>query len=354
MARKIVAGIMVGLLALSVSGCGEKKTEGLLIKNANIYTVDEKGTVAEAMVAKGNEIVYVGDEKGAEEFTTKKMEVVDAKGGTVMPGVVDSHMHPAKSATAYLFEIGLADLVGEEAYVKEIKKFIEENPEAEAYVGSGYMRSAWDDVGPRKEVLDKLCSDKPMIITSVDGHSVWVNSFALEKAGVTKDTADPEGGVIKRDPVTGEPSGLLQESAMALVEDQKPIYTKEQYKEGILWLQEWFNQVGLTTMFDAMIPIDNEDYYMAYQELASEGKLTMRIRGAWHMSPEMAKDMAGYEAMVDKAVEQSKKFDTAYFQVNTFKFFADQVIEEESGYLSQPYSNRTDGWTGIKVWDDEV
>jgi len=270
-----------------------------------------------------------------------------------MPGMVDSHMHPAMSAAAYLYEISLHTVTADvDSYLEVIDTFVKENPDLEVYSGAGFMRSVFDTVGPRKEMLDSISPDKPIILTSVDGHSLWANSKALEMAGITKDTKNPEGGVIQHDPKTGEPSGLLQESAKDLVADLQPEYTKQQYKDAILWLQDWFNSVGLTTIFDAMVPIDNPNYYEAYQELAEEGQLTIRIRGAWFMSPEMGEE--NYEANIDKAIELSEGFNTPYFQVNAFKFFSDQVIEEETGYLSAPYLNRDDNWQGIKVWDDEV
>lgn len=214
------------------------------------------------------------------------------------------------------------------------------------------MRSLFDTVGPRKETLDKIVPDKPVILTSADGHSVWVNSKALEMAGITKDTENPDGGIIQRDPDTGEPSGLLQESAANLVSDLKPEYTTEEYKEAITWLQGWLNERGVTTVYDGMIPLDNENYYMAYQEMAEAGELTIRVRGAWHLAPEMG-DKDELLKLVDKGMELSEGFTTDYFQVIGFKFFADQVLEEETAYMSQPYTSDS-SWYGMKTWDEDV
>jgi predicted amidohydrolase YtcJ len=355
MFKKLITVLLTCCLVFSLAACssgGSSDVADMVITNAAVYTVDKDNTIAEAVAVKDGMIVYVGDSAGVEKFTGSSTKVVDLKGGAVMPGMVDSHMHPAMSATSYLFEILLSDCVGKESYLTEIAKFIKEKPDLEVYAGSGFMRSAFDTVGPRKEWLDKLETEKPVLIMSVDGHSMWVNSKALELAGITKDTKDPEGGVIQRDPATGEPSGLLQESAMQLVANLKPEYTKDQYKEAILWLQDWFNSVGLTTVFDAMVDLDNPDYYGAYQELAEAGKLTVRVRGGWHMYPEMGKE--NFDKYIEKGVKLSKNFTTPYFQVNAFKFFSDQVVEESSAYMSEPYSDRTDGWRGIKVWDDAV
>lgn len=278
--KALVVMMSVGMI-LSLAACGgeEKEPSNIIIKNAAVYTVDENNPEAEAVVVRDGIIEYVGDEDGAMEYEDGDSKVIDMDGGTVMPSMVDGHMHPAESAISYYFEIGLQEVISVEDYCAVIEDFVKEHPDNEVYTGSGYMRSLWDSVGPRKETLDEIVPDKPVILTSADGHSVWVNSKALEMAGITKDTEDPEGGIIQRDPETGEAAGLLQESAMNLVADLKPEYTKEEYKEAITWLQGWLNEKGVTTVYDGMIPLDNENYYMAYQEMAEAGELTIRVRG---------------------------------------------------------------------------
>ena len=355
MFKKIMSFVLVCcMVVIPLSACGgsDDSYADMVITNASVYTADEEGTMAEAVAVKDGEIVYVGDADGVSEFTGDTTKVIDLEGGTLMPSMIDSHMHPAMSATMYLYEISLHTVFDLDSYLLTIAEFIEENPDLEVYVGAGFMRSSFDKVGPRKEMLDEIESEKPIIITSIDGHSMWVNSKALELAGITKSTENPEGGVIQRDPQTGEPAGLLQESAMQLVADLSPEYTIEQYKEAILWLQEWFNSIGFTTIFDAMVDIDNPEYYGAYQELAEEGELTVRVRGGWHMYPEMGEE--NYVANIEKGIELSKGFTTPYFQVNAFKFFSDQVVEEQTAYMSEPYLGGEEGWRGIKVWDDDV
>lgn len=355
MFRKITSLFLVFcLLVIPLTGCGgsDDGLADIVITNASVYTVDKDGTVAEAVAVKNGEIVYVGDAEGVDEFTGSKTQVIDLEGGTLMPSLIDSHLHPAMSAAMYLYEISLHNVFGLDEYISLIGEFIEDNPDLETYVGAGFMRSVFDTVGPRKETLDQLEAEKPVIITSIDGHSMWVNSKALELAGITKTTKDPEGGVIQRDPKTGEPAGLLQESAMQLVDDLMPQYTKDQYKVAILWLQDWFISLGFTTIFDALVELDNPAYYQAYQELAEDGELTLRVRGGWHMYPEMGEE--NYVANIEKGIELSKEFTTPYFQINAFKFLSDQVVEEQTAYMSEPYFGGEEGWRGIKVWDNDV
>lgn len=352
---KVLALLMAVGMAVTLGSCGQGGGEpsNIIITNANVYTVDEKGTTAEAVVVQDGVIEYVGDEAGAMEYEDGDSRVIDANGSTVMPGSVDAHMHPVMSSVQYCFEIGLQEYFSHEEYLKAIEDFVKEHPDQEVYTGAGFMRSLYDAVGPRKEDLDKISSDKPIMLTSADGHSTWVNSKALEMAGITAETEDPEGGIIQRDPETGEPSGLLQESAAKLVADLKPEYTKDQYKEAITWLQEWLNERGITTIYDASIGLEDEAVYMAYQEMAEAGELTVRVRGIWSMAPEMG-DVEELSARIDEGIAKSEEFTTDYFQIIGFKFFADQVLEEGTAYIDGQYSEEYGGGSGIKVWDDDV
>lgn len=349
----IVLTLILGFLpgcAANVSGSAGGPAD-LILTNGIIYTVDSNNTTAEAVAVKDGKILAVGKSADMEKYKGEATQITDLKGKTVLPGFFDSHMHPAMSAVNYVFSVVVSDVNGVENYAKKIKEFADSHPDLAVIEGSGYYRADWDQTGPRKETLDAIDSTRPIMITSVDGHSMWVNSKALEMAKITKDTKNPEGGIIQKDPKTGEPSGLLQESAMDLVSDIKIKYTKEQYKEAILWVQKFLNSKGITNVFDALVPLDNPNYYEAYNELAKEGKLTIRVKGAWSMNPEMGNNIS---SNIDKGIQQSKTFATPYFKVNAFKFFADQVIEEETGLLVKPYSHRTDNWYGLKVWTDET
>jgi predicted amidohydrolase YtcJ len=236
--RISIAALLMVCVTLVMVSCGTTSAD-LLITNATVETVDAAGTVAEAVAVADGKIIFVGDAAEAEGYVDNDTKIIDMNGGTVMPGMVDSHMHPAMSAAAYMYEISLHTVTADvDSYLEVIEKFVDEHPDLDVYSGAGFMRSVFDTVGPRKEMLDAISPDKPIILTSVDGHSLWANSKALEMAGITKATPNPEGGVIQHDPKSGEPSGLLQESAKDLVADLQPEYTKQQYKDAILWLQD--------------------------------------------------------------------------------------------------------------------
>ncbi len=339
------------------------ETADLVLTNAVVYTVDNDKSTAEAVAVAGGRIMAVGSAISITAYIGADTEVIDLGGKLVMPAFVDTHMHPAKSAVDYLFGIQLRGVFTRSEYLEKIREFVEQHPDLEFYEGSGFMRSVFDETGPRKEDLDVIAADKPISIFSVDGHSIWANSKALKMAGITKETPDPPGGLIKKDPLTGEPSGLLSESARWPVMELFPEPTKEQYKESLLWLQKWFNSQGLTTCHDAIVKFE-PDYYGAYEELAREGRLTVRYRGSWLVTPEVVGGGDGQpedfvpemsiDEFIAKGIKLSDSFRTPYWQIKSFKFFADQVIEEETGFLKEPYLHRNDGWYGIKVWRQDA
>jgi len=325
----------------------------LVLKNASIYTVDSERNWAQAIAIADDKIIFVGTDAGAEAYIESDTVVIDLDGKMVLPAFVDSHMHPALSAHLYLYQLSLFNVTGKDqihAYLNAIRKFAETHPDAQWIIGGGYLRSAFDEIGPRKEWLDEIDAVRPIVITSKDGHSMWANSKALELAQITKNTPQPKEGVIKKDPKTGEPSGLLQEpGAMNLVGRLIPSPPKEEIKKSLLWLQGWLNAKGITTAHEAMLVIDDRHIYEAYNELAQAGKLTVRYRASWTISPE-----GDVMAQIDQGKTLATRFTHPHFKAHSFKFFADHVIEEETGYLLEPYMHRDDDWCGIKVWDDDI
>jgi len=323
-----------------------------VLRYASVYIVDDQRNWAQAIAIKDDRIIYVGTNEGVEEYISPDTEVIDLDGKMVLPAFVDSHMHPAHSAHLYKFRLNLFNTTGVDivnAYLEEIKQFVTEHSQEPWIIGAGYSRSAFDEIGPRKEWLDEIESSRPIAITSKDGHSMWVNSKALELACVTQDTPQPEEGVIKKDPETGHPSGLLQEpGAMKLVSLLMPEPPKDQVIESLLWLQQWLNSKGITTVHEAMLGIDETSFFDAYDELATEGKLSVRYRASWSISPD-----DDVKDQIDKGMVLARRFTHPHFKAHSFKFFADHVIEEETGYLKKPYVHREDNWFGIKVWDDE-
>ncbi|KQL45020.1 amidohydrolase [Brevibacillus choshinensis] len=308
--------------------------------NGVVYTVDRNRNVVQAVAIRGDQIVYVGSDEGAKKYIGKSTKVTDLQGKMLLPGFIDSHTHASKT-TGLIYSIDLFDGGSLDEYVETIKAFIKEHPQEETFQGRGWSNPVAPGIGPRKEVLDAIDAKTPIALTSDDGHSLWVNSASLALAGITKDTKNPEGGIIERDPKTGEPSGTLREKAMDLVLKKIGGYTVQQYKSGIEEYQHKAVERGVTTVRDPdMLRYPN--VLEAYEELAKENKLTIRFRNAVTANPDKGPEQ------VAEFVKIRERDQYPLFQVNAVKIFMDGVIEGATAYLEKPYEHKETN--GELIW----
>ncbi len=187
-----------------------------VLTNGRIYTVNRKQPWAEAVVIEGDKIAYVGDNEGALAYAKDGVAVEDLGGRFAMPGIIDGHLHAIMSIV-YRGLIIILPTDGLDDMKKRIQDYMAAHPGVGAYLGMGWNDTYFGESGPNKAILDELCPDKPMAILSASGHCGWCNSKALEAAGVTKDTPDPDaqaGHVYYRD-ADGNPTGYFKESATA-------------------------------------------------------------------------------------------------------------------------------------------
>ncbi len=345
--KKLTSALLATALICPMSAFaaqGTNQPADVVFSNGAVYTVDKKSSWAEAVAVRGDKIVYVGTDEGAKAFIGKDTKVTDLKGQMVLPGFIDSHTHASKT-TGLIYSIDLFDGGSVEEYVATIEKFVKEHPNEPALQGRGWSNPVVPGIGPRKEVLDKIVPTTPIALTSDDGHSLWVNSAALKLAGITKDTPNPEGGIIERDPKTKEPSGTLRESAMNLVLSKIGGYTVQQYKSGIEAYQEKAVERGVTTVRDPdMLRYPN--VLEAYEELAKEDKLTIRFRNALTANPEKGPEQ------IAEFVKIRERNQHPLFQVNAVKIFLDGVVEGATAYLEKPYVHKETN--GELIWKPEV
>ena len=320
------------------------KNPNLVLQNGSIYTVVGERGWAQAMAIENDRIMFVGTNSEVEPFIGSSTDVIDLEGKMVLPGFVDAHAHPSQ-AMYLVGSINLHSLDSLELYQKTIADFVESHPNAEAFKGGGWTDGLFPKLGPSKEFLDAIIPDRPVSLISYDGHSLWVNSVTLERAGVTKDTPDPEGSIIERDPETGEPSGTLREEAMKLVEYVIPDYSLEERKNALIAYQEMAAQAGITLVHDAMVDAQS---IAVFKELEAEGLLKMRFRSSITMDPDQ-----GIEGQIQTVLQERSKNTGAYFQTNTAKIFVDGVIEGGTGYLFEPYEHKP-GFRGEPIWGPEA
>ena len=340
---------LILLLVLS-SACSSGPKADWVLRNGAIFTVDSTGSRALSLAVGGGKILYVGDDAGVEAFVGPESQVIELEGKMVLPGFIDSHSHPS-GALIQVVAVSLYDLSSLEQYLDAVRRFSQENPEKEAIRGSGWSNALFPLTGPKKQALDAVVADRPVQLGSGDGHSSWVNSKALELAGITKETKDPKGGVIERDPATGEPTGTLRESATGLVAAVLPSFTVAERTAGLEAFQEMAAKDGVTTVRVAAIGLSaagdfDASEMSAYERLESEGKLRVRFRGSLLLPPD-----APVERVAELAAEREKQ-KGGLFEIDAVKIFVDGVVEGETAYLLEPYAHRPD-YRGELLWDPD-
>ncbi len=278
--------LLVAALLLPAVAAAAHKHADTVFKNGYVYTVNPGARVAHAVAVKDGRIVYVGSNAGANAFVGPSTQVVKLGGKMMLPGFIDSHAHAGMTASA-LYSALLYGLTSVDEYVAAVKTFADANTDLTWVRGQGWSNTIVPDQGPLATDLDKAVPDRPAAIMSEDGHSYWVNTTALEAAGITGLTPDPVNGVIERVAGTvspgspyGTPSGTLRETAADLVTGIIPDYTVGQYENGIAYYQnDVAAPVGITTVFDPLLKVGS-NAIQAYQDMADAGTLAVRVRGA--------------------------------------------------------------------------
>ena len=316
----------------------------LVLKNASVYTVDKERSWAQAIAIAEDRIIFVGSDAGVESYIGPETSVIDLDGKMVLPGFVDAHAHPSH-AMDLVSNISLYGLDSLDEYLSAIAGFVELHPDREFFRGSGWADTLFPNLGPSKKILDVIIPDRPAALISYDGHSMWVNSVTLERAGISKETPDPEGGRIERDPNTGEASGVLRETAFKLIEEVIPEHSLEERKIGLLAYQEMAVRVGITMAHDAMLDAACIDGFNA---LAEEGKLKMRFRGSITLDPDKE-----IEPQIRMILSERSRNTQPYFKTNAAKIFVDGVLEGGTAYLSEPYKHKPD-FCGKPIWNPAI
>ncbi len=318
-------------IAAAITGCGgvsAEKAADLALTGGKVYTVDAGRSWAEAVAIKGGRIVFVGTSEDAQDFIGDDTKVVDLKGRMVVPGFQDAHVHPI-SAGIEANACNLNGLESVDAYVAAIKKYADENPDEPWITGGGWSMAAF---GPgalaRRELIDAVVPDRPVMLYSQDGHTAWVNTKALEIAGITNRTPDPEDGRIDRDPKTGAAIGSLQEGASSLVADRMPAVSDEQRMEGLRYAVKFLNGLGITAVQDASV---NEDDLRAYRAADEAGELSLHVIGSiWW---ERKKGVEQIEDMKRLRTEFTK----GHVDAGTVKIMQDGVMENYTAAMLEPY-----------------
>ncbi len=310
----------------------------LIIRDAAVYTMDPTRPWAEAVAVRNGVIVGVGSLAEVERMAGPETRWISRPAGMLLPGFQDAHLHPYTSGIDH-FDCDI-DIQPQtvQAYQARIAKCAATFSERAWISGGGWWVTAFPPNGiPHKALLDEVVPDRPALFFSVDGHTAWVNSKALEIAGITADTDDPPNGRIDRDPVTGEPVGSLQESAMDLVRAHLPPPPPEQRAAAMRYAIDYLHSLGITAIQEANARIDPDDplrMLETYREFADSGELRLRtsISLGWDND-------RGLEQIASLEAARAR-YDSSVLRATTVKIFLDGVVEPHTAALLEDYADR--------------
>ncbi len=318
------------------------KAADLLLTDGYVYTVDSARRVTEALAVSGDRIVFVGGNSEARDWIGSQTRVIDLQGKMVLPGFVDSHCH-ITSGVCEIYEPILHGIHDVEGYQQAVREFAIANPGLQGIQAGGWVNAVFGPHGPTKDLLDAVVSNIPVVLFSEDYHNAWVNSRALEIAGITANTPNPADGIIERD-AKGNPSGTLRESAVDLAKKAVPPYSVEQILQGLEYFQKKALSLGITTVYNPLVSIKDTTDLQALRKWEGSGKMWLRVPSAVEVEPGDPFDI------VEELLEMRNREKGEYFQIVAAKIFMDGVLEGGTAYLEEPYLHMPES-RGILNWD---
>jgi predicted amidohydrolase YtcJ len=314
----------------------------VFVKGA-VYTADAARSWATAVAVQGQHIVYVGDDPTARRYVGKATRVIDLAGRMLLPGFQDSHVHPALAPNPAT-QLDVSGLATEHAIIERIRQHARANADKPWIVGTGWAESAFLPSGqPTRAALDAAAPDRPAFLTNNSQHMGWANSRALALAGIDANTPDPANGRIERD-AAGQPTGVLQETAMDLLRHVIPPPTVEEQGENLLASMREMQRHGITAFAEAAA---RPAFIEAYAALAKADRIDMRVRICqWF-------DHAGDDAaQVQDAIRWRETFAPTKVDAGCVKIVLDGAYGSHTVALQEPYHDEPEKFGKGKLFVD--
>lgn len=336
--------------------------------NGVIYSIDRTSNVYEAMAIDDGIIIALGNNEEISNYYTDETEIIDLKSRILIPGFINANCQIPERLIIKKDELSLFNVSNIKNYLKLIQSYIDSHPEEEIIYGVGWKNSVFEGEdedfysyaevikGPNKKWLEKIKTDKPIILKSFDGHTLWLNDNAFKYFKITKDTKVPIGGKIELDE-QGELWGTLKENATSLVNTEntkcKKKYKENEYLNTFIKYQNTLHSYGVTTIG----LIDTEGLklpFELYKKLETKQKLNLRIVQGITIKPEKICKKTIYEQM-HELKRNRILYNTKLFNISIAKFFADGIIENMTAYLFKTYELFNENDTsdnGMFLWDE--
>ncbi|MCU0452535.1 MAG: amidohydrolase [Bacteroidetes bacterium] len=312
------------LFVVSSMASAQTATVNLVLVNGKVWTVDRSHPEAQAIAIAGDRILAVGTNRAMRALAGPKARVIDLKGRRVVPGFIDNHTHFMTGG----FQLQSVDLRSAKS-PEEFSRLIAERAMAKPgrwITGGDWDHDAWAGGPlPTKELIDAATGSTPVFVNRYDGHMALANSHVLKLAGITKDTPDPPGGTIVRDPTTGEATGVLKDEAMSLVYRVMPADTPAELEEAALLALAEARRFGVTSIQD----VSTGAHLRAYQAIRRSGRLTARFHCRIPIGEWKSLGAAGIEV----------PFGDEWIRVGSLKAFADGSLGSTTALFYAPYDS---------------
>jgi len=335
MMKKSIIALFVLFLILS-AGCGRAETADLVIVNGRVFTADTLMPEAEAVAIRGNVILAVGSQKKVSRYIDPSTtRVIDAGGRSVIPGFNDAHAHFGPVDPDY---IELRYITDPAVITGKVREQVSRLKKGQLIYGGHWEHEMFTTrEWPTKELIDAVSPDNPVVLRRTDGHSALVNSYVLKQSGITRDTPDPFGGEIMRDPATGEPTGILKESAMSLIKtgavkvERSANEEREREWRGYLLALQQAAEYGITSI---QIP-GSADFGM-YDSIMAAGMLTCRI--------DIGAGLTADPERLDRCDELRQKYPSSgnWLRFGYLKDFMDGTLGSATAMMFEPFNDEPD------------
>ena len=330
--KNIIISLSILFMIASSSSFKREKAD-LVIINGKVLTIDKDNPMAEAIAVKGEKIIAVGTTRKISGMIEEgRTNVIDARGRLVIPGFNDAHVHFGPLDPDY---IELRYTTDPSVITEKVKAQVAKSKPGELIRGGHWEHEMFmDRKWPTKELIDKVSPDNPVVLSRADGHAVLVNSYVLKNSGITRDSKNPFGGEIQKDPVTGEPTGILKEKAEYFIKtgeikaDRSPEEAAARIRQGYLVALKEAREYGVTS-----IQIPGGADFNAYEKLHNEGLLTSRI--------DIGKSLTGDTTLLKQYIELKKKFPGVggWIRFGYLKAFIDGTIGSGTALMFEPFAD---------------
>lgn len=318
------ARLLLLAAAMTLHAAAPAAENDLLIVNAKVWTVDPARTTAEAVAVRDGRIAVVGNRRDAEAAARRGCRVIDAGGKLLLPGFIDNHAH-FMDGGFQMQGVDLRQAKSPQEFAAIVRAHAAKHP-GRWVTGGTWDHDSWPGSPlPTKELVDPFTAETPVFVSRYDGHMALANSMVLRMAGVTRDTPDPPGGAIVRDPATGEPTGVLKDEAMSLVYRHIPAASDDERMEAVRLALAEARRNGVTTVQD----ISSDRDVALYRALRRKGELTARL---YCILP---------VGLTDTYLRQGMKtgHGDAWVRTGALKAFADGSLGSSTALFFEPYLN---------------